>query len=185
MHVSPWWCDEGRMTVLFLAGIYYTHDRPLVQPKMEEWTSLCFPLRNNAGTSGLFFFSVPITVILLVKRKFASSHLVKKLLEVTTLPVPYMWQTITFTAQRSRLYSLTPLLLSVCTCMLQAQKFSASAATHNLIPYFHGFDFGHLPLTCLVITVDFLQFCHWNKLHLEFESTDPLPLLYEKSVWRR
>jgi len=78
------------MTVLFLAGIYYTHDRPLVQPKMEEWTSLCFPLRNNAGTSGLFFFSVPITVILLVKRKFASSHLVKKLLEVTTLPVPYM-----------------------------------------------------------------------------------------------
>jgi len=40
--------------------------------------------------------------------------------------------------------------------MLQAQKFSASAATHNLISYFPGFDFGHLPLICLVITIDFL-----------------------------
>jgi hypothetical protein len=120
MHISSWWCGEGRMTVLFLAGTYHTRDRPLVQPKMEEWTSLCFPLRNNAGTSGLFFLSVPLTVIFLVQRKFASSQLVKKLLEVTSLPVPYMWETITFTTWRSCFFSLTPLLLPVCTCKLQA-----------------------------------------------------------------
>jgi hypothetical protein len=78
------------MTVLLLAGTYDTLDRPLVQPKTEEQISLCFPLRNNAGTSGLFFLSVPITVIFLVKRKFAISQHVKKLLEVTSLPVPYM-----------------------------------------------------------------------------------------------
>jgi len=43
---------EGGQSCFLL--VQDTRDRPLVQPKMEEWTSLCFPLRN-AGTSGLFF----------------------------------------------------------------------------------------------------------------------------------
>jgi len=78
------------MAVLFLAGTYDTSVRPLVKRKIEEWTFLCFPLRYNAGISGLFFLSVPTTVIFSDKRKFASSQLVKKLSEVTPLQVPYM-----------------------------------------------------------------------------------------------
>jgi hypothetical protein len=60
----------------------------LVKQKIEEWTHLCFPLRNKAGIAGLFFLSVPTTVMFLDKMKFASSQLVKKLSAVTTLPVP-------------------------------------------------------------------------------------------------
>ena len=65
------------MIVLFLAGTYDTSVRSLVKPKIEEWTFLCFPLRNNAGISDLVFLSVLPTVIFLDKRKFASSQLVK------------------------------------------------------------------------------------------------------------
>ena len=82
--------DGKRMTVLFLAGTYDTGVRSVVKPKIEEWTHLCFPPRNNAGISGLFFLSVPNTVMFLIKKKFASSQLLKKLSVVTCLLVPYM-----------------------------------------------------------------------------------------------
>jgi len=78
------------MTILFLPDTYDTSARSLVKPKIEEWTLLCcFPLRNNAGTLGLFYLSVPTALINLVKSKFACSQLVKKLSVVTNLPVPY------------------------------------------------------------------------------------------------
>ena len=57
--------------------------------------------------------------------------------------------------------------------MLQAYKFFASAATHNLIPYFHGCDFinmpnGHLPLyttNCSsVVMCLFDMYATWNLL---------------------
>ena len=36
MHVSPWCCDERRMTALFLAGTCNTNARSLVKPNIEE-----------------------------------------------------------------------------------------------------------------------------------------------------
>jgi hypothetical protein len=77
------------MTVLFRAGTCDTSVRSLVKPKIEEWTYLGFPVINNDRISGLFFPTVPTTVMFLVKRKFASSQLVKKLSAVTLLPVPH------------------------------------------------------------------------------------------------
>ena len=72
---------------MFLAGTYDTSVRSSVKPKIGEWAQLYFPLRNNTGIAGLFFPSVPTTVMFLVKGKFASSQLVKKLSVVTPLPV--------------------------------------------------------------------------------------------------
>ena len=58
MHVSSWNCDEMRMTALFLADTYDINVRSLVELNREDLTSLCFPLRNNAGISGSFSFGV-------------------------------------------------------------------------------------------------------------------------------
>jgi hypothetical protein len=78
------------MTALFLAGTCDTLVRSLVKPNIEEETSFCFPLRNNAGISGSFALSVPTSVMFLVKKIFASSQLVRKLLMLTPVPVPYV-----------------------------------------------------------------------------------------------
>jgi len=40
---------------LFLVGTSNARDWSLVKPNIEEQTSLCFTLRNNAGISGLLF----------------------------------------------------------------------------------------------------------------------------------
>ena len=126
------------------------------------------PLRNNAGISGLFFLSVPTTVMFLDKRNFASSQLVKKLSIIPPLLVPYMWQAISFTTWRPCFFSLTPPLFPVYTCMLQA-----SAATHNLIPYFPGFDSirtrnWHLSLNTTnwssIVICSFCEYAFWNVL---------------------
>jgi hypothetical protein len=73
MHVLSPYLDRRRMRILFLAGTYDTSVRSLVKAKIKKRTCLGFPLRNYAGISGLFFLSLPINVIFLVKRKFASS----------------------------------------------------------------------------------------------------------------
>ena len=73
MHVSSSCPDKRRIRILFVAGTCGTSVRSLVKAKIKEWTCLGFPLRNRAGISGLFFLSLPIVVICLVKRKFASS----------------------------------------------------------------------------------------------------------------
>jgi hypothetical protein len=75
------------MTALFLAGIYGTSVRSLVKPKVQEETSL-FSTENNAGISGSFFLSIPISDIVQVKRKCAISQLVRKLSLVTPCPAP-------------------------------------------------------------------------------------------------
>jgi len=90
-----WWKeDESLVSCCLLSGHWYNHiqkNKPL----------FCFPLSNNAGTAGSLFLSMPITVIFLVKRRFASSQLVKKLSAVTPFLVPYIWQTISLVTWRT------------------------------------------------------------------------------------
>jgi hypothetical protein len=78
------------MTALFLAGTCDTHVGSLVKPNIEEQTSFCFPLRNNVGISGSFALSVPTSVMFLVKKRFASSQLIRKLLSLTSVSVPFV-----------------------------------------------------------------------------------------------
>jgi hypothetical protein len=62
---------------LFLAG---TYDKGVRSPVQERYKNrLCFPFRNSAAVSGLFSFTVPTGVIFSVRRKSASSQVVKKL----------------------------------------------------------------------------------------------------------
>jgi len=62
------------MGVLYLAGIYNINVTSLIQLKIEEQTSHCFPPKNNKCMSRLSLLTVPTNVIILVKSKYISSQ---------------------------------------------------------------------------------------------------------------
>jgi hypothetical protein len=105
------------MGVLYLAGIYDTNVTSLIQLKMEEQTSHCFPPKNNNCMSGLSFLPVSTNVIILVKRKYISSQTLKQLSVVTPCLVPYMQQNVSLITHKPCLFCLNPSVFPAYTVL--------------------------------------------------------------------
>jgi len=116
MHVS-WCCDERRKAVLFHVGTSNARDWSLVKPNIEEQTSLCFTLRNNAGISHLFVLNMHL-------------QLQKELFVIIPLYVLYMWQNISLATQRFCFFSLTPSDLSAFACTFQWPMYDSKICAH-------------------------------------------------------